>query len=434
MIDLSRAILYLRLPSRAETRSNEDKSHSFPFAVANHGRLQRAGFTQLDALASLITHVHRVVILPAASDVTVLRISAPPLSASRLKTALPALVEESLLGDVADCQIVAGPDSQGMRTSAVIDRAWLRQWSDRLRSLGAHRLSAKPIQLCLPLTEGRVSAALMGFISGNTESRELVVRSSVAEGSGLPLGGKNVDDAFALQVLHTVRSIASSKPVDLALPRDELERYQRIVVDDSAPVSEIVLRVANWTDWIVGIDECEIDLMIGTMRDEKSLFDSRRWRAAAVFAMALIVLNISALNWDWWRLHRESQRLQQEMQHVYSEATHESINAPAIDPTNALAGMKKKRMDLRRAAGESSTDDFLVLSASLGDAWPLLQQVASIDARAIASIDYKNAALELRLKPGQPVALEAVRKTLYERGLELSTGADATLWTIRSSR
>jgi general secretion pathway protein L len=82
MIDLSRAILYLRLPSRAETRSKEDKSHSFPFAVANHGRLQRAGFTQLDALASLITHVHRVVILPAASDVTVLRISAPPLSAS----------------------------------------------------------------------------------------------------------------------------------------------------------------------------------------------------------------------------------------------------------------------------------------------------------------------------------------------------------------
>jgi hypothetical protein len=206
------------------------------------------------------------------------------------------------------------------------------------------------------------------------------------------------------------------------------------VVDDSAPVSEIVLRVANWTDWIVGIDECEIDLMIGTMRDEKSLFDSRRWRAAAVFAMALTVLNISALNWDWWRLHRESQRLQQEMQHVYSEATHESINAPVIDPTNALAGMKKKRMDLRRAAGESSTDDFLVLSASLGDAWPLLQQVASIDARAIASIDYKNAALELRLKPGQPVALEAVRKTLSERGLELSTGADATLWTIRSSR
>jgi hypothetical protein len=90
MIDLSRAILYLRLPSRAETRSKEDKSHSFPFAVANHGRLQRAGFTQLDALASLITHVHRVVILPAASDVTVLHISTPPLSASRLKTALPA--------------------------------------------------------------------------------------------------------------------------------------------------------------------------------------------------------------------------------------------------------------------------------------------------------------------------------------------------------
>ena len=91
-------------------------------------------------------------------------------------------------------------------------------------------------------------------------------------------------------------------------------------------------------------------------------------------------------------------------------------------------------MALRRAAGESSTDDFLVLSAALGDAWPVLQQTVSIDTRAIVSIEYKNAALELRLKPGLQLALDAVRKVLSERGLELSAGSDATLWKIRSSR
>jgi general secretion pathway protein L len=432
VIDLSKSILYLRIPSRADTHVAEYRTLSFPFAVANHGRLQREGFARLDTLASLITHVHRVVLLPAASDVTVLRVSTPPLSATRLKTALPALVEESLLGDAADCQIVAGPDSQGVRTVAVIDRAWLRLWSDRVRNLGAHRLSAKPMQLCLPLIKGRLVAALLSFASGTRESRELVLRLGAGEGTGLPLGGN--DDASAQQVLNTLRTLAASKPVELLLPREQLEPYQRCLSEDVAHATETTLRVASWTEWIPSIDDCDIDLMMGAMHDDKSVFDTRRWRAAAIFAATIIVVNISALNWDWWRLHRESQRLQQEMQRVYSSVVRDAINTKKIDPADALAGMKKRRMALRRAAGESSTDDFLVLSAALGDAWPVLQQTVSIDTRAIMSIEYKNAALELRLKPGLQLALDAVRNVLSERGLELSTGSDATLWKIRSSR
>jgi len=75
-----------------------------------------------------------------------------------------------------------------------------------------------------------------------------------------------------------------------------------------------------------------------------------------------------------------------------------------------------------------------VLSATLGDAWPVLQQLVHIDTRAIASIDYRNAALELHLKPGLQLALDVARKVLSERGLELSAGSDATLWKIRSTR
>ena len=63
-----------------------------------------------------------------------------------------------------------------------------------------------------------------------------------------------------------------------------------------------------------------------------------------------------------------------------------------------------------------------------------LQQVAHIDTRAITSIDYKNAAVELHLKPGLQLASDTVRKVLSERGLELGAGSDATLWKIRSSR
>jgi general secretion pathway protein L len=432
MIDLSKSILYLRIPSRADTQATEYRTLSFPFAVANHGRVQREGLARLDTLASFIMHVHRVVLLPAASDVTVLRLSTPPLSATRLKTALPSLVEESLLGDAADCQIVAGPDSQGVRTVAVIDRAWLRLWSDRMRSLGAHRLSVKPTQLCLPLIKGRVVAALLGFASGTAELRELVVRFSAGEGTGLPLGDN--DDASAKQVVNTLLTLASSKPVELLLPREELERYQRCLSEGAVPADTTTVRVASWTEWIASINSCDIDLMIGAMRDDKSLFDTRRWRAAAIFSAAFIVINITALNWDWWRLYRESQRMQQEMQRVYSAAVRDAITTEKIDPENALAAMKKRRLALRRAAGESSADDFLVLSAALGDAWPALQKTASSDMRSIVSIEYKNAALELHLKPGLQLTVDTMRNVLSERGLEISAGSDTTLWKIRSSR
>jgi hypothetical protein len=70
----------------------------------------------------------------------------------------------------------------------------------------------------------------------------------------------------------------------------------------------------------------------------------------------------------------------------------------------------------------------------MGQAWPALQQGANISARAIASIEYRNAVLELHLKPELQVALDVVRKVLAERGLELGADSSASLWKIRSSR
>lgn len=443
---LSKAILYLRLPARADAATSEFRTLSIPFAIVMNGRLHREGYARLEALSSLVTQVHQVVMLLSASDVTVLSITPPPLSASRLKTALPALVEESILGDTADCHMVIGTDRQGDRTVCIIDHAWLRQWSNHLLSLGAHRLSAKPFQLCLPLFGNSVTAALIDFTYEKTESRELVVRFSEGEGTGFPLGEKKSDAVSASEVLYLLSTLATGRPVELALPEEEFECYHQLLSSATAtptptptPTGVVIaggtnLRIARWTDWIDHIDACDINLLSDFVRSKTWVFDARRWRAAAVFAIATGVVNIAALNWDWWRLHRESQRLQQEMQRVYSVVFHDAGNAKLIDPAIALADMKKKRMALRRAAGEASADDFLVLSAMLGEAWPSLQQGANISARAIASIEYRNAALELHLKPELQVALDTVRKVLTERGLELGADSSATLWKIRSIR
>ena len=51
MIDLSKSIFYLRLPSRADTQATDYRTLSFPFAVANNGRLQREGMSLARALS-----------------------------------------------------------------------------------------------------------------------------------------------------------------------------------------------------------------------------------------------------------------------------------------------------------------------------------------------------------------------------------------------
>ncbi len=119
-------------------------------------------------------------------------------------------------------------------------------------------------------------------------------------------------------------TLATSRPVELALTEEEFESYHQQLTGTTAVDGSVNLRIARWTDWIEHIDACDINLMSDFVRNKTWVFDARRWRAAAVFAIATGVVNIAAFNWDWWRLYREGHRLQQEMQSVYSTVFHDA--------------------------------------------------------------------------------------------------------------
>ncbi|HSM97408.1 MAG TPA: type II secretion system protein GspL, partial [Gallionella sp.] len=115
--------LYIRLASQAAAGSTPHwPALACPFALVSDGSLshgkaiERQGTAQLPELSGTIAKAQRVVLLLAASDVSVLRLPVPPLSTARLKAALPNLVEEKLLCDPADCVIVASSLSDGLRT------------------------------------------------------------------------------------------------------------------------------------------------------------------------------------------------------------------------------------------------------------------------------------------------------------------------------
>ena len=223
------AALYLRLPARADVQVMQDVAQqiALPFALATRGRVREQGLARPEALSEAIQQSQRVVLLFSASDVTVMRVAVPPLPLHRLRQALPALVEDRIIGDPAECVLAAGPADDGLRRVAAIDRIWLVHWVMRMRRLGARRLSALPLQLCLPLSADHTVAWLFDFPSdfqfvsqsdfqpdlphAPPPSRELVIRTPTGEGAGLPLGVVGSEASSPAAVLDT--ALAGALPI-----------------------------------------------------------------------------------------------------------------------------------------------------------------------------------------------------------------------------
>ena len=467
------AALYLRLPPRALPAHADTgaASLSLSFAIAARGRLQRIGHASLHELSALVQQAQRVVVLLAASDVSLFRIAVPPLPAARLKAALPALVEDRVIGDPAACAIAVAPANGGAlagaaaapaastarpaatstaagneRLFAVTDRAWLQDWLDTLRRHGARRVSALPFVLCLPLPAGQVAAC----VAEHAGRRELALRLSAQEGMGLPLASDDAD-ALPAEVGQLLATFAGQRPVQLALPSALMEAFRRhdgdhaidalreassgAVTGDSALANDlpapsaIELREENWAAWVEGASHVPVDLATAIAANEGEGTDWRRWRWPMVLAAVLALVNIVALNWDWWQLRSEGLQLRENM----ARSFHRSYpNEALVDP---VAQMRQKVASARQAAGEFAPGDFIALAAALGDAWSEAGAAMGTDARAIAALEYRDAALTVRFKPGQQASLDAARAALAARGLEASVVAgNAGQWQVRSLR
>ncbi len=410
--------LYLRLPQRSAQLPAEPLQLSLPFAWALRGRLQRADTATLAALSPLLAQAARVVLLLAASDVTLLRLTVPPLPAARLQAALPALVEDRVIGDPEDCAIAAGPEVEGQRTIAIADRAWLQRWLDALRQLGARRIAALPMSLCLPLPAGRVSAALLDLPG----APELAVRTSADEGLGLPIAA---GDAAGLldEVPALLATLTGGSAVRLSVPAAQAGLFHAWSAEH--PDSGIEVVDEDWRIWIDGAGQAGVDLAAGVAAAPGERIDWLRWRWPLRLALACLLLNVIALNADWWRLRSEGRALEDEMATIYRRAF---PGEPAGQ--EPLAQMRQKVAAARQAAGEFAAGDFLPLAAALGEAWT----EAGNDPRAIAALEYRDATLNVRLRPGAQVSLDAMAAALAARRLSATpSAADPSLWQVRSA-
>ena len=395
-----------------------------PYAlVAGGERIEREGSAPLSDLAGLIASAQRVVLLLAASDVTLLHLKLPPLSPNRLRAALPNLIEDQLIADPADCVVVAGETHDGLRTVAVVQRGWLQILLQTLNNFGARQVAALPSQLCLPLPSGGLAAAITQFGA----EFDLTVRLSEQGGLGLPLL-PDAADAAAQDTVQTICAIVPTAPVALYVPQEQVPAYQ-LAAERLLPLDQRVTVFADsWMRWIAGARLTTLNLATGLGMTGSSTLDWRRWRWPMVLGMLLLLLNIGALNFEWWRLSREAAQLRTSMVQIYKTAyPKETV---IVDPA---AQMRQKIAAAQHDAGQAAPDDFAALAAGFAAAWSNVQNAASASGSrpALVSLEYKDRSLLVKPKAQPEVPLAQMKAALAQQNLSLSQSAPG-VWQIRS--
>jgi len=388
-------------------------------SVSNGVAPDREGIAPLQELVEAIKRTQRVVLLLAASDVTLLRVKVPPMSATRLKAALPNLVEDQLMSDPAESVIVAGATDDGLRTVAVIHRGWLELLNKTLRALGARSVSAVPSQLCLPYETGRASAAVTEY---GTDDAEVTLRLGAQEGIGLPVFADQ-PELVPTESIHALGAIVPHTPVTLYVPQPRLPSYEDALAMAPEQNERIALAAGNWTHWIAGVSKASIDLMTGLGTSAGLSVNWRPWRWPLALAGLLLVVNAAGLNIDWLRMKREADAQNNTMLQTYKSAfPKETV---IIDP---LAQMRQKVATTQRAAGQIAPDDFIALSAAFAEAW----SGAGQEPQGIASLEYHDRALLVKFKPGTTPP-EQLHNALAARDLSFSE-VGSGVWRIRSGK
>jgi general secretion pathway protein L len=409
--------LYIRLTSRfaaSDTARWQEVPCAFAL-TANEGTTEREGSAPFATLCALSAKVRRVVLLLAASDVTLLRVQVPPLPAAKLKAALPNLVEDQVLGDPSRCVAVADSPSGGLRTVAVVQRDWLEFLTRTLMAGGARRVAALPAQMCLPCEQNGVAAAL----SERANGMDMTLRFNAQEGMGLALaaGQEQGGESGRHEAIRTLRALASGSPLTLYVPQAALGAYREAD-------SQIHVEADNWMRWIDGARGVTLDLLAGS-GEGAARVEWRAWRWPMALAAAVLLTHAIALNVDWWRMKHEARALRAAMVQVYQSAYPDE--RVILDP---VAQMQQKIALARLGAGQPASDDFVVILAAFGEAW----HGAMPGVAAIEALEYRERSLFVRFMPGIDAPMQRMQEALAGRKLLLeAVSAQPVVWKIRST-
>jgi len=332
--------------------------------------------------AEVLAAAGEIVVLVSAEDVLLANAQLAARSRAQLLQALPYAIEDQLLAPAEELHFAAARSVDGHVGVAVVARATLRGWLDRLADAGIRPDVLLPESLALPATPEQ-SGMLV-------EHARAIVR--LAPWSAFACSLAELPDWLAR--VHGAASAPLSVHDFRAAPALALP----------VPIAHYHERRRDPLAWLAGgLAQPPLNLLEGEFAPRhRRARDVHWWRVAAALAAACIVLAFAGLGVDVLRLSRASTRMDTQARDMVRHAF------PDVDAAQLarLSPQQLVRGRLERLQGGADSGGLLHV---LGDIGPVLAGVTRIQTRGM---EYRNGILELALRAPDVAALDGVREQL----------------------
>ena len=361
-----------------------------------------------DAPLSLLPKADSVDLLFDVSDVFSAALDAPRMTEARLRQAMPALVEERLLTEAADCHLayqIEGAEGSLVRVAVgVIERVTLGRALEAAAEAELRPRAAYSALYAIPAPKD-------GTLSVRVDRGRGTVRT--AEHSGF---------AFDLE---------SEPPAALAVAVQQLG-ITRVQVYGRDAAQLLRFTAALGTDVVDlkrDFDPASISGAINLLHGQfapagrlgmptiAALVRSGYFKPVAAWVAVSFGIFIVGVNAYRWKLESESRALRSSMQTAFRSAF------PSESVSDPVTQTKIHLRELRARAGQPSPDDFSVLNAQAG------QLLANSPVGVLAGLEYRDAALTLKFKAGtagSPGFQNALRAQAVQQGLDLHFNPDGS--------
>lgn len=372
---LLRDALVVRLPARAGDALPPLATLQFSFVRIVRDKAVQSGRATLAELPMAA----QIVLLMPSEDVLLLERTVPPLSERKMRAALPALIEDATLADIATLHVAASPQKSGKRLLAVVDRALMSQWLSLFRQAERRVVSIWCESLVMPYGGAAWSFALRRDPA--TPGAILrTARDTVIALSGDPLVDEALLNHIASQGTNQAEVLLFGEPAALSGYEPLFKQFGFVTTQGGRDPLLAYLERRH--------DDGPLDLMQGEFGGSGfTLASVRSWQGVALLVVAALVIETVGLSIRVSQLNDDKRELIAEESETLKRAFPETttvLDAPA-QMRRALSGLEARR-------GQSTAGDFETL---LGDAGTLL---AALPPNAATEMHFESGALTLHLK------------------------------------
>ena len=341
----------------------------------------------------------RLVLLLPGADVALASPEIPGRNPAKLLKLVPFALEEQLATDVDTLHFAIGKqDAAGRLPVAATDRARLTALLAGLAAAGLSPAAVYPDSLVVPENPAHVVVLI--------EASHVVVRRPGA--LPLVLDADPLDAALAIAGLPPPAGVDPPDVIVYAAPA-EWSRHESLVEDlrDRCASLKVQLLPDGALPLLAAgaVTGAPFNLLQGELAPHQGFGgDWARWRLAALLAGAFLVLHLSTLGVDWWRLHRDEQKIDLELHAAAVEALPQVQNLARL-PSIRLA-VESRVHQIRAAVSEGL----------LGTLGALATGIAQAPSTRLESLNYHDGSSELTVNAPDVAALDRLANAAKSRG------------------